>query len=64
MNKRFTALMTTLILSVFFSISSSAYYTWVDGIHYNLDTTNKTAEVTDGGYNSSGLKAYSPILIT
>ena len=36
MNKRFTALMTTLILSVFFSISASADVVEVDGIYYNL----------------------------
>ena len=36
MNKRFTSLMTTLILSVFFAISASAYDAEVDGIYYNL----------------------------
>ena len=48
MNKRFTALMTTLILSVIFSISSSAYDVMVDGIYYNIVTKAKTAEVTEG----------------
>ena len=38
--------MTTLILSVFFSISASAYDVEVDGIYYNLNTVEKTAEVT------------------
>ena len=46
MNKRFTTLMTTLILSVLFSISASAYDVEVDGIYYNLNNQNKTAEVT------------------
>ena len=46
MNKRFTALMTTLILSVFFSISSSAYDVCVDGVCYNLISKGKIAEVT------------------
>ena len=38
--------MTTLILSVFFAISASAYDVVVDGIYYNLNKTEKTAEVT------------------
>ena len=46
MNKRFTALMTTLILSLFFSISSSAYDVCVDGVCYNLISKGKIAEVT------------------
>ena len=48
MNKRFTALMTTLILSVFFSISASAYDVEVDGIYYNLNSKDHVAEVTKG----------------
>ena len=40
--------MTTLILSVFFSISASAYDVMVDGIGYNIVTKVKTAEVTKG----------------
>ena len=52
MNKRFTALMTTLILSVFFSISSSAYVVEVDGIYYDISET--TATVTDGDNEYSG----------
>ena len=47
MNKRFTACLTTLILSVFFSISASAYRVWVDGIYYDISGT--TATVTQGG---------------
>ena len=38
--------MTTLILSVFFSISSSAYDVCVDGVCYNLISKGKIAEVT------------------
>ena len=48
MNKRFTTLMTTLILSVIFSISSSAYDVEVDGIYYNLISKGNVAEVTKG----------------
>ena len=55
MNKRFTALMTTLILSVFFSISASAYDVEVDGIYYNLIPKAKIAEVTEGDKNYSGV---------
>ena len=44
--------MTTLILSVFFSISSSAYDVEVDGIYYNISET--TAIVTRGTYYYSG----------
>ena len=46
MNKRFTALMTTLILSVLFSISASAWDIEVDGIYYNFYGTTLT--VTSG----------------
>ena len=48
MKRRFTALMTTLILSVIFSISASAYDVEVDGIYYNLVSKAKIAEVTEG----------------
>src|SRR5574344_457221 len=54
MNKRFTALMTTLILSVIFSISSSAYDVEVDGIYYNLISEGNVAEVTKGDNKYSG----------
>ena len=43
-----------LILSVFFSISASAYDVMVDGIGYNIVTKVKTAEVTNGDNNYSG----------
>ena len=46
MNKRFTTLMTALIISVFFSISASAYDVVVDGIYYDISET--TATVTKG----------------
>ena len=52
MNKRFTACLTTLILSVFFSISASAYRVKVDGIRYVISGT--TATVTYGGVYHSG----------
>ena len=54
MNKRFTALMTTLILSVIFSISASAYDVEVDGIYYNLVSKGKIAEITEGDGKYSG----------
>ena len=54
MKNRFTALMTTLILSVIFSISASAYDVEVDGIYYKLITKIKVAEVTNGDNQYSG----------
>ena len=51
MKKRFTACLTTLILSVFFSISASAYDVTVDGIYYDIFGT--TATVTSGGVEYS-----------
>ena len=44
--------MTTLILSVFFSISASAYRIEVDGIYYDISGT--TATVTSGEKEYSG----------
>ena len=47
MNKRLTTLMTTLILSVFFSISASAYDLEADGIYYTIiSDKTKTVEVS------------------
>ena len=43
-----------LILSVFFSVSASAYDVKVDGIYYNLIKETKTAEVTCGDGKYSG----------
>ena len=54
MKRRFTALMTTLILSVIFSISASAYDVEVDGIYYNLISKGNVAEVTKGDEKYSG----------
>ncbi|WP_158215888.1 leucine-rich repeat domain-containing protein [Prevotella sp. P5-92] len=51
MNKRFTALMTTLILSVFFSISASAYDVKVDGIYYDIYGTTATVTSDDNKYS-------------
>ena len=47
MKKRFTACLTTLILSVFFSFSASADVVEVDGICYDISGT--TATVTWAG---------------
>ena len=52
MKKRFTACLTTLILSVFFSISASADVVKVDGIRYDISGT--TATVTYGGVEYLG----------
>ena len=52
MKKRFTACLTTLILSVFFSISALAYDVKVDGIFYYISVT--TAKVTKGDNKYSG----------
>ena len=41
--------MSTLLLSVFFAVSSSAYNYEADGIYYNVNETEKTAEVTNKG---------------
>ena len=46
--------MTTLILSVIFSISASAYDVEVDGIYYNLFSEGNVAEVTNGDKKYSG----------
>ena len=48
--------MSTLLLSVFFAVSSSAYDVEVDGIYYNLNKIGKTAEVT---YREEGKASYS-----
>ena len=46
--------MTTLILSVFFSISASAYGVKVGGIYYNLNSKDNVAEVTYGDNKYEG----------
>ena len=53
MKKRFTACLTTLILSVFFSISASARVVEVDGIYYDISGT--TATVTSGNKYSGDI---------
>ena len=53
--------MTTLILSVFFTISASAYDVEVDGIYYNL--VKKVAVVTSGDKKYEG-EVIIPELIT
>ena len=54
MKRRFTSLMATLILSVIFSISASAYDVEVEGIYYNLVSEGNVAEVTEGYKKYSG----------
>ena len=54
MNKRFIVLMTTLVFSVIFSISSFAYDVEIDGIYYNLISKGNIAEVTNGDKEYSG----------
>ena len=43
--------MTTLILSVFFSISASAYDVEVDGIYYDISGTTVTVTSDDNKYS-------------
>ena len=52
--KRFTLFLFSLILSVVFSTSASAYDVKIDGIYYNLISEGKTAEVTYGEEEYSG----------
>ena len=51
MKRRFTALMTTLILSVIFSISASADVVEVDGIYYDISETTATVTYGDNEYS-------------
>ena len=56
MKQRFILFVSTLVLSIVFGCSALAYDVEVDGIYYNLDTTKKTAEVTDNDeYYYSGV---------
>ena len=48
--KKLFVFLFSLILSVVFSTSALAYDVVIDGICYNLNSEDKTAEVTDGGY--------------
>ena len=52
MNKRFTSMMTTLILSVFLAVSASAYDVEEDGIYYSID--RNTVSVIRGDIEYSG----------
>ena len=52
--KKLFVFLFSLILSVVFSTSASAYDVKVDGIYYNLISKGKTAEVTYGEENYSG----------
>ena len=54
MNKRFTIVITTLILNVLCSTSASAYDVEMGGIYYNLIKKVKTAVVTKGSGNYTG----------
>ena len=51
--KKIFVFLFSLILSVAFSTSASAYVK-IDGIYYNLISEGKTAEVTSGGEEYSG----------
>ena len=52
--KKLIVFLFSLILSVVFSTSASAYDVKVDGIYYYLNSKGKTAEVTSGGEKYSG----------
>ena len=56
MKQRFILFVSTLVLSIVFGNSASAYDVEVGGIYYNLDTSNKTAEVT---YKNTNYNSYS-----
>ena len=53
--------MSTILLSVFFAVSSSANDVEVDGIYYNLNETEKTAEVAKS-WNSGSIEIPSYIV--
>ncbi len=59
MKQRFILFVSTLVLSIVFGNSALAYDVEVDGIYYNLDTTNKTAEVT---YKDKNNNSYSGVI--
>ena len=52
--KKLIVFLFSLILSVVFSTSASAYDVEVDGIYYNLVSKAKIAEVTEGDGKYSG----------
>ena len=53
MKRRFITLMTTLLLSVMFAVSASAYDVEVDGIYYNY-LSEKDVEVKSGDNKYTG----------
>ena len=56
MKQRFILFVSTLVLSIVFGCPALAYDVKVGGVYYNLDKTNKTAEVTYGDlYHYSGV---------
>ena len=60
MKQRFILLVSTLVLSIVFGNSASAYDVEVDGIYYYLDNTNKTAVVT---YRAWSNGSYSGVIV-
>lgn len=48
MKKIYTLIILTLLLSTSLPLTAFAYDVKADGIYYNLDTQEKTAEVTSG----------------
>ena len=64
MKKRFTACLTTLILSVFFSISALAYDVVVDGIFYYISGTTATVTSVPSGVSKYGGNKVIPESIT
>ena len=60
MKQRFILFVSTLVLSIVFGNSASAYDVEVDGIYYYLDEKNKTAEVT---YKDYYFNSYSGVIV-
>ena len=59
MKQRFILFVSTLLFSVFFTVSISAYNVVIDNIYYNLNTEDKTAEVT---YKNTKYNSYSGVV--
>ncbi len=55
MKKNVTLIIATLLLSVCTPLAAFAYDVVVDGIYYNIDTQEKTAKVTSGDNEYSGI---------
>ena len=60
MKQRFILFVSTLVLSIVFGNPASAYDVEVDGIYYNIDEKNKTAEVT---YRAWPEGSYSGVIV-